>query len=67
MKKVSSKLCLEIQNAIESVKGYGSVEIFVQDSKISQITTRIIKKTGHDLPNPCPVLDPSKNCPLLKK
>lgn len=68
MKKrvVTPQLAKDIQNALESVKGYGSVEIFIQDSKITQITTKSIKKTNQDSPNPCPVINPAKNCPLLR-
>ncbi len=40
-----SDLISEIKNALKSVK-YGSVEIFVQDSTVTQITVRNIKKTS---------------------
>lgn len=66
MKVSNEELLSEIQNAIDSVKGYGSVEIYIQDSKITQITTKSIKKTDHETHRPCPVIDPRKNCPLLK-
>lgn len=45
---ISSKLLLEIKEAIESIKGWGSVEIFVQDSEVVQITERNIKKTNNN-------------------
>lgn len=38
-------LISEIKNALKSVK-YGSVEIFIQDSTVTQITVRNIKKTS---------------------
>lgn len=39
------ELISEIKNALRSVK-YGSVEIIVQDSTVTQITVRNIKKTS---------------------
>lgn len=45
---ISSKLLLEIKEAIENIKGWGSVEIFVQDSEVVQITERNIKKTNNN-------------------
>ncbi len=40
-------LVSEIQEALKSVKGYGSVEIYVQDGKVTQITVRNIRKTSN--------------------
>ena len=45
---ISPKLLLEIKEAIENIKGWGSVEIFVQDSEVVQITERNIKKTNNN-------------------
>jgi len=45
-KKVSSKLLQEIQDALKNIRGWGSVEIFVQDNKVVQIIERNIKKTN---------------------
>ena len=42
---VNNDLISEIKNALKSVK-YGSVEIFVQDDRVTQITVRNIKKTS---------------------
>lgn len=42
---LSKDLVLEILNAIKNVKAFGSVEIYIQNSKVTQITTRTIKKT----------------------
>ena len=38
-------LISEIKNALKSVR-YGSVEIFVQDNTVTQITVRNIRKTS---------------------
>ena len=35
----------EIANSIDSIK-FGSIEIIVQDNEVTQISTRIIKKTN---------------------
>lgn len=40
----------EILAALASVQGYGSVEIYVHDSKVTQITVRNIKKTNSPIP-----------------
>lgn len=40
-----SDLISEIKTALKSVR-YGSVEIFVQDNTVTQITVRNIKKTS---------------------
>ena len=37
-------LIYEILRAIYSVDGYGSIEIYIQDNQVTQITTRNIKK-----------------------
>jgi len=46
-KKVSETLVLEIVEALRNIRGWGSVEIFVQDYKVVQITERNIKKTAN--------------------
>lgn len=43
---ISSALINEIVSALQSVNHYGSVEIYVQNSTITQITIRNIKKTS---------------------
>jgi len=45
-KKISKKLVDEIKDALKSIKSYGSVEMYVQDSVVTQITIRNIKKTS---------------------
>ena len=43
-KQVSSHLLQEIVKAIKNIKGYGSVEIYIQNYKVVQITERNIRK-----------------------
>jgi hypothetical protein len=44
-KDVNQELLGEIVEALKNIRGWGSVEIFVQDFKVVQITERNIKKT----------------------
>ncbi|MBI3379767.1 DUF2292 domain-containing protein [Candidatus Gottesmanbacteria bacterium] len=44
--KITRDLVVEIKQALKNVRGWGSVEIFVQDHKVTQITERNIKKTN---------------------
>ena len=46
-KDIDNELLAEIVDALKNVRGWGSVEIFVQDFKVVQITERSIKKTIH--------------------
>ncbi|MBI4990729.1 DUF2292 domain-containing protein [Candidatus Gottesmanbacteria bacterium] len=48
-KKITRDLLEEIKQALKNVRGYGSVEIYVQDHKVTQITERNIKKTSHNI------------------
>lgn len=43
---VSPKLVEEIVHAIQTVNSYGSIEIYVQNRVVTQITIRNIKKTS---------------------
>jgi len=45
-KHPSEKLLKEIAEALNNIRGWGSVEIYVQDFKVVQITERNIKKTS---------------------
>jgi len=45
-KRISKKLITDIAQALKSVDAYGSVELYVQDSNVTQITVRNIKKTN---------------------
>jgi len=49
--KISNTLMSEIKSAIKSVKAYGSVEIYVQNNVVTQITVRNIKKTNGNTTN----------------
>lgn len=42
---ISKTLILEIKNALKGVKTYGSVEIYIQNGVVTQITVRNIRKT----------------------
>ena len=46
---INSDLLNEISRSLENIDGWGSVEIFIQDNKVTQITQRNIKKTNHKL------------------
>lgn len=41
----------DVNEAIASVEGWGSIEIYVQDHKVTQITSRKIMKTQHKVMN----------------
>ena len=43
-KSITSHLLTELQDSIKSVQGWGSVEIFIQDYNVTQITEKNIKK-----------------------
>ncbi len=45
-KHISPELIEEIVIALKNIRGWGSVEIYVQDFKVVQITERNIKKTN---------------------
>jgi len=44
--KVSSVVMDEISMALQSVRSYGSIEIYIQKGIVTQITVRNIKKTN---------------------
>lgn len=44
-KQLSKDLMIEIKDALKSVKSYGSIEIYIQNGVVTQITVRNIKKT----------------------
>ena len=48
-KSISPALIEEIARALHSVGGFGSIEIYVQDHSVTQITVRNIKKIKHIL------------------
>lgn len=45
VKAVNDKLIQEIIEALKNIRGWGSVEIQIQDFKVIQITERNIRKT----------------------
>jgi len=47
-KKVNRNLINEIKQALKNVR-WGSVEIYIQDKKVVQITERHIRKTNHSV------------------
>lgn len=50
-KRITQDLLEELKQAIKSVSGWGSVEIYIQDHKVTQITQRKISKTNHNIKN----------------
>ena len=48
-KKISSDLLSEVKSALKNIRGWGSVELYVQDWRVVQITERNIKKTAQSL------------------
>jgi hypothetical protein len=44
--EASTELLAEIADALKNIRGWGSVEIFVQNNKVVQIVERNIKKTN---------------------
>lgn len=57
-KKITTSLIDELKNALHKVD-YGSIEIFVQDNTVTQITIRNIKKTSYKLEHQMPTISPS--------
>ena len=55
--KNSPALLDEIRNVLKSVS-FGSVEIYVQNSKVTQLTVRKIVKTKYDIDEEEPQEDP---------
>jgi len=47
--KVNSRLLDELIQALKELGGWGSVEIYVQNGKVTQITKRAIKKINQSL------------------
>lgn len=43
---ISARLIEELKQALRSVSSYGSVEIYIQEGVVTQITVRNIKKTS---------------------
>ncbi len=47
MTEISAQVITEIKEALKSVPSYGSIEIYVQNGNVTQITVRNIKKTSN--------------------
>lgn len=47
--EVNNYLIEELIQALKELGGWGSVEVYVQNGKVTQITKRAIKKTNHSL------------------
>ena len=45
---ISPELMEEIAEALKSISPFGSVEIYVQNSRVTQMTIRHIRKTASD-------------------
>lgn len=50
--KVNGQLIDELTQALRELGGWGSVEVYVQNGKVTQISKRAIKKTNHSLERP---------------
>ena len=50
--RITQRVIAEITKAITNIQGWGSVEIFIQNNKVTQITERNIKKTDTSLYGP---------------
>lgn len=46
---INNNLLRDVSKALKELGGWGSVEIYVQNGKVTQITKRAIKKTNHSL------------------
>lgn len=47
--ELNGDLLKEISQSLKEIGGWGSLEIYVQNGKVTQITKRAIKKTEHSL------------------
>ena len=56
----------DIKEALASLDGWGSVEIYVQGDKVTQITSRKITKTQHEVANIVSWHNPREN-PIMSK
>lgn len=45
-KRITKPLLEEVAKALKSIDGFGSVELYVQNSTVTQITVRNIRKTN---------------------
>ena len=47
--KLNDELVAELTRALNEIGAWGSVEIYVQNGNVTQITKRAIKKTAHKI------------------
>lgn len=50
-RRITKNLLDEVKTALKNVRGWGSIEVYVQDHKVTQITERKISKTSHNIRN----------------
>ncbi len=50
-KNISQQLVEELVQSIRNIKGWGSIEIFIQDYNVTQITEKNIRKSGENALN----------------
>lgn len=43
---IDKALLKELENALAKIDGFGSVELYIQENKVTQITARNIRKTN---------------------
>ena len=67
LKKNGLLLAEELIKALNSLGGWGSLEIFVQDHKVTQITRRAINKTNHELQEPKTGIQKNEGVPSSNK
>jgi len=58
--KQKKDLISEIENALDAVD-FGSIEIYVQDKTVTQITVRNIKKTSIDITSQTGIVEQTKD------
>lgn len=46
---INKDLLTELESALAKIDGYGSVELYIQNFEVTQITARNIKKTNSRL------------------
>ena len=49
MKQIDTTLIKELEKALAKIDGYGSVELYIQQNKVTQITARNIHKTDNPI------------------
>lgn len=47
--QINSQLIKELKKALDKIDGYGSVELYIQRNRVTQITARNIHKTDNPI------------------